>query len=298
MKYESEEYDLSLDHPADWKVTSTSTEIASIIVLAQEGGITANELASRDRKLNPNATHIAIYPESLHTDGVLGPTSTSTVNIKPSTQRAEDHLLENGDRWASYFNFEEVPSSWDPAGFMWAGTEVENLKVECRRDGEVVPEEEQCDAMGGDDRIVRNGDVEVEERETLEKVLSTFEFTEEVDTGTTYKFTPASQEDSISVEQPVSDSSVESPLTIQGEARGPWFFEGQFSAELVSQSGATLATTTLTASGEWMTEDFVPFSGEMEFEEPDAGEGNLMLEKANPSGLEENKEIVSVPVEF
>ncbi len=297
-KYESEEYDFSLNLPSDWGVTSTSTEIASIIMVAPEGSITANELAAKDRKLNPNTTHIAIYPEALPTDGVLGRTSTTGVNIKPSVAEGEDYLLEDGERWASYFDFEKIPQSWDPAGFVWAGTEVQDLEVECRRNGEVVPEEEQCHALGGEDRIVRNGRVDAKERETVEKILSTFEFTAETDAGVTYKFSPASRDDSIRVEQPVSDAGVNSPMTISGKARGSWFFEGQFFSELVTQSGSTVATTTLTTSENWMTEDFVPFSGEIEFEAPNVEEGKLLLKKANPSGLKENEEIVSVPVKF
>ena len=101
----------------------------------------------------------------------------------------------------------------------------------------------------------------------------------------------------IRVAVPEENAAVSSPLTIRGEARGSWFFEATFPVELRS-SGAVIARGYVEATDNWMTEDFVPFTGTLEFSMPDADTGVLVLEKANPSGLPEHAAEVSIPVRF
>lgn len=103
----------------------------------------------------------------------------------------------------------------------------------------------------------------------------------------------------ISVSSPATGSSVKSPLAIRGEARGTWYFEGSFPVLLVAGNGMPLASGVATAEGEWMTEDFVPFSATLEFAVP-AGvtEGSLVLSRDNPSGLPEHDAKVMIPVRF
>jgi|GEM_PF-3541662 len=112
----------------------------------------------------------------------------------------------------------------------------------------------------------------------------------------------------ITVEEPEQFDLVESPLTIRGEARGTWFFEATFPVKLLDKAENVIAEGYVTAGdptsdsserASWMTEDFVPFTGTIEFEAPEeSAEGILMLEKANPSGLEENAGMMWVPVRF
>ncbi len=99
----------------------------------------------------------------------------------------------------------------------------------------------------------------------------------------------------IVLETPRPNESVTSPLSIKGEAVGPWFFEANFSAELVDADGKVLGTAILSANGEWMTVDLVPFEGELSYENG-SGEAELILKSANPSGLAENQKIFSIPV--
>ena len=51
-------------------------------------------------------------------------------------------------------------------------------------------------------------------------------------------------------------------------ARGHWFFEGSFPVMVVDWDGRIIATHFATAQDDWMTEDFVRFEGEIEFELP------------------------------
>lgn len=92
---------------------------------------------------------------------------------------------------------------------------------------------------------------------------------------------------------------VESPLTITGQARGPWYFEATFPVILTDWDGLIIAESYAQAQGDWMTEDFVPFEATLEFEVPDYGDsGSLILQKANPSGLPENDDAYEIPVRF
>ena len=104
--------------------------------------------------------------------------------------------------------------------------------------------------------------------------------------------------DLIRVSKPRPNESVKSPLKIEGEARGYWFFEGDFPIRLLDEQGTILGVGIATALSEWMTEDFVPFEAILEFENPAADGGDLILKKDNPSGLPENDNELRIPVRF
>jgi hypothetical protein len=98
---------------------------------------------------------------------------------------------------------------------------------------------------------------------------------------------------------PLPWTQIDSPLTIQGHARGIWFFEGDFPVTLLSQDGAVLARGFCTARGEWMTREFVPFKGSLEFTKPSNGDrGTLILKKDNPTDLPEHDNSLEIPVYF
>ena len=103
---------------------------------------------------------------------------------------------------------------------------------------------------------------------------------------------------SIRVYVPQQDEVIESPLMILGDAKGEWYFEGSFPFSLQDMEGKELATGFVTATGDWMTEDYVPFKGVLEFDPGEASEGKLEFMKDNPSGLPENDENFFVYVKF
>lgn len=102
----------------------------------------------------------------------------------------------------------------------------------------------------------------------------------------------------ILLSNPRPNQKIPSPLKIQGKAIGMWYFEGRFSAELYDKNNILLGNAILTAQGEWMTEEFVPFEGSLKFEKPESQNGKLIIKNANPSGLPENEKALTVPVNF
>ena len=104
--------------------------------------------------------------------------------------------------------------------------------------------------------------------------------------------------DLICVSAPRPNQTISSPLVLEGEARGVWFFEASFPARLFDDDGNEIPVAIAQAQGEWMTEDFVPFLATLEFETPDTEQGMLVFEKDNPSGLPEYADQLSMPVYF
>ncbi|TSC79968.1 MAG: hypothetical protein G01um101425_445 [Candidatus Peregrinibacteria bacterium Gr01-1014_25] len=99
----------------------------------------------------------------------------------------------------------------------------------------------------------------------------------------------------IRVHAPTANAPVSSPLTVTGEARGTWYFEASFPVKLLDAEGQIIASAPAQAQGEWMTEEFVPFSATLTFGARDQ-DATLVLEKDNPSGLPEHAAQVTIPV--
>lgn len=114
-----------------------------------------------------------------------------------------------------------------------------------------------------------------------------------------YFVTEKGNTDIIKIFTPKKNQKISSPLVIEGEARGMWFFEASFPFVLTDWDGKIIAQHFAQAQGEWMTEDFVSFSAKLEFEKPAYGErGFLILKKDNPSGLQEHDDSIEIPVIF
>jgi hypothetical protein len=114
-----------------------------------------------------------------------------------------------------------------------------------------------------------------------------------------------SKADLIKVTSPLPMGVVTNPLVISGEARGNWFFEASAPVSLVDWDGRIIAEGNITAIGDWMTTEFVPFTGTLEFTSPyKEGDqdfmkrGALIFKKDNPSGLPENDDYLEFTVWF
>ncbi len=104
--------------------------------------------------------------------------------------------------------------------------------------------------------------------------------------------------DLIRVSNPRPNQIILSPLLVEGDARGPWFFEASFPVRLFDGNGKEIAIAIAQAKREWMTEEFVPFGARLEFAKPATGEGTIIFEKDNPSGLSEHDDSLIMPIRF
>ncbi|MBX4192280.1 Gmad2 immunoglobulin-like domain-containing protein [Candidatus Parcubacteria bacterium] len=108
-----------------------------------------------------------------------------------------------------------------------------------------------------------------------------------------------SKDDLIVVTSVKANQKVSSPLTVQGKARGSWYFEASFPYELKDAEGHVLAQGPVEAQGDWMTAEYVPFTFIINYAPQPAGsKGTLVLHKDNPSGLPENENQLEIPITF
>ena len=118
------------------------------------------------------------------------------------------------------------------------------------------------------------------------------------DTAAVRRVRPASKPGLIELHNPFPNDPIQSPLTIQGMAKGPWYFEASFPVYLLDAAGDTIAQTPAQAEGEWMTTNMVPFKATLEFTAPAGDSGTLILSKSNASGLPEHDDELRVPIRF
>jgi len=105
------------------------------------------------------------------------------------------------------------------------------------------------------------------------------------------------KEDLIQLDYPRPNQGISSPLTLTGQARGTWFFEGDFPI-VILYKGQVVADGIASAQSDWMTEDFVKFKAEIDYDGPHSGKGTIVLKKDNPSGLPANADELTVPIFF
>lgn len=92
-------------------------------------------------------------------------------------------------------------------------------------------------------------------------------------------------EDDITVSQASRSGNV---VHVEGEARGPWYFEASFPIEVLDAQGNVIGIGYGTAQGEWMTTNFVPFTADVTLSQPYTGPAHIVLKKDNPSGEPQN----------
>jgi hypothetical protein len=104
------------------------------------------------------------------------------------------------------------------------------------------------------------------------------------------------QEDQIQITQPFPNTGVTSPLTIQGKAKGNWFFEAVFPVKLYGANNQLLAQGQAQAQGNWMTTDLVPFTVTLNFTVLTSQTGTLVFHNDNPSGEPQNDHELDMPI--
>ena len=107
--------------------------------------------------------------------------------------------------------------------------------------------------------------------------------------------------DLVQVTSPAPGATITSPVAVRGMARGMWYFEASFPIVIVDWDGKIIGEGYATASDDWMTEDFVPFVGEVSYTLPadtPYHRGAIIFKKDNPSGLPEHDDALELPVSF
>jgi hypothetical protein len=102
--------------------------------------------------------------------------------------------------------------------------------------------------------------------------------------------------DDIQIETPGAGAAVEKRFTVNGKARGNWYFEASMSLELRDVRNELLLQIPVQAQGEWMTMELVPFSTEVSVPGSYAGPATLVIRNGNASGLPEHDKSITIPI--
>lgn len=110
--------------------------------------------------------------------------------------------------------------------------------------------------------------------------------------------TEENQNASLKVFSPQPAQKITSPITIQGEARGLWFFEATFPVEIRDSAGSVLGYGVAHADTDWMTDNFVAFTAVIAFKETNETSGEIIFQNDNPSGDPARAVFYKIPVSF
>jgi hypothetical protein len=96
---------------------------------------------------------------------------------------------------------------------------------------------------------------------------------------------------------PLDTNAVTCPFVLTGKVPGNWFFEAEFQVRIISRTGEEITSSIASAYGDWMTEEYVDFSAEI-FCPECKGNAIVILQKNNPSDLEQNDDVATFDIKF
>ncbi len=106
-------------------------------------------------------------------------------------------------------------------------------------------------------------------------------------------------EGDVVITSPMPNEIVSETIIIEGKAKGTWFFEATMPVDLLTSDGSEIVQGFVEATSDWMTEEYVPFKGELKFVLPEGVEkGILVFKTANAAGLPQFDDSFEVPVRF
>lgn len=301
VQYSNGDYGMSLEMPASW-VESTHNISSNIVV---QNFYPPEAVQPRELPITIHApatlTHIDVFPKGYGTELPNSDSKTLTdysgtipSSLNWNRQESAVMLLDDGTPWAYFLKPADPPRGWSNEGFIFAQMAINNFSTKCfdQKTGKEKPVE-GCDPMGGDE-MRYYGSVDPQSKQQISHILESLRWMKKGD-GNNNKKQPI--EDLILVRQPQPNDAVSSPVTINGMARGHWFFEADFPVKLVDKDGKVLGSAIASAEGEWMTKNFVPFSAELKFHNStNASQAYLVFERSNPSDMRENDREYRIPV--
>lgn len=99
------------------------------------------------------------------------------------------------------------------------------------------------------------------------------------------------------IHSPKPEELVSSPLYIEGEARGTWFFEANMPIALLDSDNNVIAESYAEAKEDWMTEEFIPFSASLDYSTL-SDTAYLVIKKSNPSELHQYDDQIKIPLKL
>ena len=299
-KYISDGYQLSVTYPQQWEAEEFRKESQFPVI----NFYPASQKEKMDLPLTVHAdgsvSYVGIYPKGYGVELPMGDNRSYggeyvlPLNFSVNREESLIFLLENGEAWGYFIIPASPPESWEEHGFLFFQVATDNFEARCyeKETGKELNMRE-CDPMTGD-TIKRFGNVRSSAKEAIKQIAESIEMGERA--GGSGQEQHERQTQGIRVESPDAGATISSTVTMNGEARGNWYFEAEFTVDLI-QDGETLATGIVKAQEEWMTEDFVEFSATLDIPDGAAsGKAELVFRNSNPSEKPELDKSYRLPV--
>lgn len=247
---------------------------------------------------DPELGYIAVLPRGFGVDAPAGRSEalkdreeSPPVDLSINSAESKVFLLENGEPWAYSIRFLDNVENWNDYGSIFVRLGVNNFRATCeeQEDGEKVKMED-CDPLAGD-VIKYYGEIKEQEANLILETLQSI-----------YFISPGQEREKIAelikVTEPAENEKISSPLQIRGKAKGYWFFEADAPFLIVNDNNKVLSRGSVTAEGDWMTEDWVPFTATAEFNAVGSEAGYIIFQRSNASGKPEHDRSYRLPVRF
>lgn len=297
--YVNKNYNFETKWLSEWRITETPPRQSLKAVNLYSPALESELELPLTVHARASVTHLSAYPEGWGTGLPAGGRLKAReyqgnlpVAFTYDPESSYIFLLDTGEPWAYLIRPAQPPQSWGDNGYLFAQIGLEDYASQCfdGDTGEPKPDAD-CDPMAGD-RVVRSGQLKEPDRTVIRQALQEWAFFEEAE-----ERRPLS--DLIKVNQPLPNDDIDSPVKIEGKARGQWYFEGDFPVELQDKDYNTIATGIAQAQGQWMTTNFVPFQLTLEYEDaPDDERGYLVFQRSNASGRAAQDRAYRLPVLF
>ena len=296
--YSNPEYDIALGIPNSWILLEEPQKgTDNIGINLFKRGTGAEQELPLSIHSKAHHSYIAIWPRGLGTELPAGKRSAlrsvpdgPDLSFTIDTSKSRTLQLKDGSTWGYFIVPKNPPQHWSENGFIFAQIQVNDHKTTCfDEETNKHLSMKECDPLEGD-HFVRKGDRNEQNAAVIHSILESLSLKKIKE--------KEAAEDMISIQKPAPNMDIRSPLKVKGKAKGTWYFEGSFSVKLYDAADSLLADTIARAQDDWMSEKFVPFQATLTFEAPDDERGELVFERANPSGLPQNEQSYSQPVIF
>lgn len=294
QQYRNPRFHFALEYPDNWRVYESAKGEIPIINIYNFTSRRSGQLPLKIHE-DPKISYIALFPKGYGTEAPEGDqmmlreaASEVPVSFAVDEEESVAWQLNDGQIWAFYLKPASPPPGWDKTGFIFVQIGVRGSEMKCFNSLGKEKPVQNCNTMGGTDRLVRYGAVKRDQRQQIDRMLSSLHFFN----GNNER----SVDDLVKVEQPEPGAEVTSPILVKGKARGMWFFEAEFPVVLRDNKNKEIATVSATAQAEWMTEDWVPFEAEISFDVSASEPATLVFKRSNPSGMPEHDRSHSIPL--
>ncbi|MFT5180086.1 MAG: hypothetical protein ACI9GH_000405 [Candidatus Paceibacteria bacterium] len=169
VKYENKEYGFELEYPNHWRIHVEDDDLSPKINFYPFQNNIELPLSHFT-----NATQFSIYPKGIPSEGLIGENVEVGLNINEEVDVVREYVLADKDKWATMITFKDVPESWKPWGFIWAGVAIEDLEYSCRQGFNIVSAE-LCNTFEGDE-LLRDGNTDNDLLEIERKIINSFKF--------------------------------------------------------------------------------------------------------------------------